>query len=251
MSELTIKGWVNQERNAFENFTAVLASRFEEAIFRALTLTMRNQLKRNGSASVELPWGTYSAEIVSKGEAGNVTPAWTPSKAFIKLLNGNLDKGNDADAIAQETFDPEFEKLFRDYAAYGYFYPEQNKDKTAKAKGVRLTDDEANYFLNGYAMVLATIAKDKQRDGKIFRLEINNGFPHGAFDFEYEDDEIKVTFVADKVFKQILKDDAAAASANGFDFTEIGEGETRRTVSPIDGAAAFAPKIRRKLTPID
>lgn len=239
MSDLTIKTWVNQERNAFENFTAVLAARFEEAIFRALTMAMRNKIKRDGRAVIELPWGTYTAELISKGEAGNITPAWTPSKAFIKLLNGNLEKGKEdsIDAIAQESFDEEFEKLFRDFAAYGYFYPEQNKDKSPKAKGVRLTDDEVNYFLNGYAMVLATIAKDKQRDGKIFRLEINNGFPHGAFDFEYDDDEIKVTFVADKVFKQILKDDAAAASANGFDFTEIAEDETRRTIMPVTKAA--------------
>ena len=50
-------------------------------------------------------------------------------------------------------------------------------------------------------------------DGKIFSLEINNGFPHGKYNFEYDDDDIKVTFTPDKVFKQILKDDDAAATA--------------------------------------
>lgn len=247
MSELTIKTWMAQERPAFDNFTAMVASRLEEGIFRALTVTMRNQLKATGRAFVELPWGTYTAEFVSKGEAGNVTPAWVPSAGFLQLLNGNLEKGKD-EIITQQSFNSDFERLFREFVAYGTF-DHENSEHTPK-KGVRLTDDETNYFLNGYANVLATIAKDKQRDGKIVRLEINNGFPHGAFDFEYDDDEIKVTFVADKVFKQILKDDAAAAAASGFDFTAIDENETRRTVMPVKASFGLVPlgrKIKKRI----
>lgn len=223
MSEITIKGWVAQEKTAFNNFNGALASRFEEGIFKALTAKLRADLKKFGKAKVTLPWGTYSSEIVTKGESGNINVSWEPSKAFVALLNG--DEKSKGEYNAQDEFDPEYVKLFRDYVAYGFFDPEspENKERASKNKCVRLGDEEVNYFLNGYANVMATIAKDKQRDGKVFRLEINNGFPHGAFDFEYDDDEIKVTYVADKVFKQILKDDAAADAASEYDFTPITE----------------------------
>lgn len=233
MSELTIKTWVAQEHNAFENFTAALASRFEEAIFRALSQKMRLDLKAKGKAEVTLPWGIYRADIKTKGEAGNIAPTWEPSKGFIKMLNGDMDSKDRHECFTQDDFDAEFTELFRDWVAYGFFYPNapENKDRISKNKGVRLADDEIIYFLNGYATVLTTIAKDKQRDGKIFRLEIGNGYPHGSFDFEYDDDEIRVTWVADKVFKQILKDDEAAAKADKYDFTPIRE--PRKEVIPV------------------
>ena len=63
----------------------------------------------------------------------------------------------------------------------------------------------------------------------MFILEINNGFPHGQFRFEYDDNEISVTFQADKVFKQILKDDEAALKAATADFTPIPEGTRRNS----------------------
>lgn len=234
MSEITIQTWVNQEHNAFENFTAVIASRMEEAIFKALTKKMKLDLASKDSTEVTLPWGTYSASLKTKGEGGNINIAWEPSKGFVKILNGDMDNVSRTECITQDEFDPEFVELFRDWVAYGFFYPNapENKDRVSKNKGVRLSDDEINYFLNGYALVLATIAKDKQRDGKVFRLEINNGFPHGAFNFEYDDGEIKVTFVADKVFKQLLKDDEAAATAYAADFTPIRE--TRIEVTPVE-----------------
>ena len=239
MSDLTIKTWTAQEHNSFENFTAVLASRFEEGWARALIMKMRSDLKKFGKSEVSLPWGTYRAETKVKGESGNINVNWEPAKGFIKILNGDMDNASRAECITQDEFDPEFVKWFRDFVAYGFFNPEdpKNKDRIPKNKGVRLNDDEVNYFLNGYALVLATIAKDKQRDGKIFRLEINNNFPHGYFDFEYDDDEIKVKWVADKVFKQILKDDAAAAAAGGYDFTPIDEG-TRVESIPLDDTVA-------------
>jgi len=232
MSDLTIKAWVVQEHNAFENFTAVLAARFEEAWTRALAKAMELQLRAKGRAEIALPWGTYYAEIITKGEGGNITPKWEPSKGFLKILNDDIqDQAERSACVNQEEFDPTFMKLFKDFVAYGFFYPEdpKNKDKIDKNKGVRLNDEEADYFLNEYALVLCNLAKDKQRDGKIFRLEINNSFPHGCFDFEYDDDEIKVRWTADKTFKQILKDDAAASKADDADFTAIPEGESRRT----------------------
>lgn len=239
MSEMTLKAWVAQEHSAFENFNAVLASRFEEAWARALTMKMRNDLATKDHSEVVLPWGTYSAEAKAKGETGNINISWVPSKGFLKLLNGNNDAPR-AESIIQDEFDPEFTELFRDFVAYGFFYPNspENKDRVPKNKGVRLKDDEIEYFLNGYANVLATLAKDKQREGKIFRLEINNGFPHGFFTFEYDDNEITPKFVADKVFKQILKNDEAAMKSNGYDFTPIRD--TRVETIPVDDAEDVA-----------
>ena len=79
-------------------------------------------------------------------------------------------------------------------------------------------DDECDYFLNGYMDVLVNIARDKARAGKTYRLEIDEAFPHGSFDFEYTDDGISVKFVPHKVYKQYLKNDELADKARDADY---------------------------------
>lgn len=230
MSTMTINSWVQQEAGSLNSFEAPIASRLEESIMRALTETMRIQLKETGSASVELPWGTYSAEVLERGDTANITPTWKPSKAFMKLLNG--DDGS-RDFSMQLEYDPKFIELFTNCAAYGKTNPDKNPDKIPiSQRGVMLHDEEINYVLNGYANVLATLAKEKQHNGKVFTLTINNSYPHGAFHFEYDDNEISVKFVPDKVFKQMLKDDELANTAQYADFTPIPEGTTRKEIIP-------------------
>lgn len=229
--DISIKAFVAQEHNNFENFTPPLARRFEEGIMRSLAETMRQQLAKKGSAEVALPWGIFRAEVVTKGEGTNITPTWEPTKAFLKCLNTpSMDIAERTETLNQDSFDDTFMKLFKDFVAYGFFNPEDpaNKAKIDQNKGVRLTDNEAEYFLNEYGLMLVSVGREKQMDGKIFSLEINETFPHGTYNFEYDDDEIKVTFVPDKVFKQILKDDAAAATAATADFTPISEEEGKR-----------------------
>lgn len=235
MSDLTIRTWMDQEKNSFDNFKEPIATRFEGAICRATLEYLRRAMKKTGEASIQLPWGTHRVTTKVKGDTGNITPSWEPSKGFLKALNGDFDGESVADCIMQDEFDPQFFKLFRDYVAYGFFDPDapENKDRTNINKGVKLSDDEAVYFLNSWAQVLITIAKDKQRDGKVFRLEVNAEFPFGIFSFEYDDDEIKPTFVYDKVAKQILKDDDAASAAADADFSEITD--TRRIDVPVKG----------------
>lgn len=215
----TISTWINQEKTAFDNFTDFVAIRLEDGIFRALAEKQANDIKAKKSSIVVLPWGTYTADIKAAGETGNITPVFEISKQFKKLLK---DDG-DAMDLRQESFDPEYVQLLKDYVAYGYFYPESAQDVPAHEKGLRLTDDEVDYFLNGYMNVLVTIARDKQRSGKTYRLEIDEGFPHGAFDFEYSDDgkdeDIKVKFVPSKVYKQYLKNDEVANRVREADFT--------------------------------
>ena len=227
MSALTIQAWEAREKNSLIDFKPEIISRIEEAIFQALTETMIIQLHRDGKAEVALPWGTYSAKYVEKGDTGNVTPSWVPTKGFMKLLNGDEDG---KDVVILDEFDSEFQTLFQNYTAYGFLYPhsEENKNKLPKNKGVMLKDDEVVYLLNGYADVLATLAKDHHHNGKIFVLDINNGFSHGEFRFEYDDNEISVTFQADKTFKQLLKNDEAALKSATADFSSFtGKGDMK------------------------
>ena len=214
---ITIQTWQAQEKVAFENFNEFIAIRLEDGLFRALAEAMRNQLQKNKTAEITLPWGTYSASIKGSAEGGNITPTFEPSKSFLKMLNTD-DKERE---IHQDSFDPEFTKLFKDYVAHGYFYPEDksNENRPDREKGMRMGDDEVDYFINGYAQVLITIARDKNRSGKTYRLEIDEGFPHGSFDFEYTDDTVSMTFVPHKVFKQYLKDDTIADKARDADFS--------------------------------
>lgn len=231
MSNLTIQAWEAHEKNSLMDFKPEIASRLEEAWCKALTEDMRIQMHKEGVAEVALPWGTYTAEYKDKGDTANITPVWHPSKGFMKLLNGD-EEGKDL--ILQDTFDDKFEELFQAYTAYGFLYPhsEENKNNIPKNKGLMLRDDEVVYLLNSYAVVLANLAKDHQQNGKIFVLEINNGFPHGQFRFEYDDNEISVTFQADKVFKQLLKDDEAALKAKYADFHPVKEGEKKTHIVP-------------------
>jgi len=216
MSSISIATWMALEKPSFENFNEFIAIRLEDGITRSIAEKMKNDIASKGESTLTLPWGTYHAEVKAAGEGGNITPSWEPSKAFLKMLN---DDGASRER-RQDTFDAEYVQLLKDYVAYGYFYPEEVKDAPAKDKGLRMSDDEVDYFLNNYAQVLATIARDKQRSGKTYRLEIDEGFPHGSFDFDYSDDVIKVKFVAHKVFKQYLKDDDVATKARDADFSE-------------------------------
>ena len=227
MSELTKRVWVEQEKSTFLNFKPDLAEHFENAHLRSIIETLRRKLKKYGEGTVDMPWGTFGVKVVTKGETGVITPYYEPSKGFIKALNGDFDDSPDDSSMTQEEFDPTFVKLYKDYLAYNTFDPElpENKDKIVKT--VKVTDDEVNYFLNSWAKVLVTIAKDKQREGKVFRLEVDNTFPFGTFTFEYDDDEIKVSFVFNKSAKQILKDDEVAARPAASDFTPIPPNTTR------------------------
>ena len=230
MSDITIKTWVNMEKDAFNDFNEYVANVLEDGITRSIAEYFHKKLQNADHADLELPWGTYHAEVKGRGETGVVNLTWEPSKGFKNLLNDDSDAASKFDRNYQDTFDPEYIKLFTDYVAYGMFDPDkpENKEKAAKQRGIMLSDAEVTYFLNGYALVLYNIAKDKQRDGKMYRLEINNMFPHGTFDFEYEDDGIKVKFTAHKVLKQAIKDDSKAEMARGFDYEPLSETKVER-----------------------
>lgn len=221
MSDVSIKTMVTLDKDTFEDFNDYVATLIEGGMFRAMAEYFYRKMKLSDHAELELPWGTYHCEDKNRGETGVVNITWEPSKGFQKLLNEDNDAATKFDRNYQDTFDPEYVKLFTDYLAYGMFDPEdpKNKEQASKQRGLKLSDSEVTYFLNGYALVLYNVAKDKQRDGKMYRLEINYAFPHGSFDFEYDDDQIKVSFTANKVFKQYVKDDATHDKGAVSDFT--------------------------------
>lgn len=234
MSDVTIKTWVNLNAENFQDFNEYVANVLEGGIFRAVAEYFHRKLKDADKAELELPWGTYTAEVKSRGEDGVINISWEASKGFKNLLN-DTDSANAASKYKrnyQDEFDPEFVKLMTDYIAYGMFDPDkpENREKAAKQKGVELSDAEVTFFLNGYTLVLYNIATSKQRDGKKYRLEINNSFPHGDFDFDYKaDGEIDVKFVPHKVFKQAVKDDEKAANAREGDYTKLTEIRVQRS----------------------
>ena len=201
----TVDTWLAMEEGNFDHLTPFVMIRLEDGILRSIAKKMGDDLKTKKSTSVELPWGTYSAEVKESGEGTNITPTFEPSKRFIKLINEDSENLN----YRQDSFDPDYVKLLIEYVAEGK-YDSENSDTPPKTKGMRIDDTEVDYFLNSYMQMLATLAREHRRPGKIYPLEIDGVFPHGRFDFIYKDDNTEVKFTPHKVFKQYLKNDEAA-----------------------------------------
>ena len=84
---------------------------------------------------------------------------------------------------------------------------EEKKKESDADKGINLTEYQASYFPNRYAMMMAKMIRDHKADGEIYRIELCDTVPHGVFEVEYSGDECAVKFTADKSFKQYLKND--------------------------------------------
>lgn len=224
--ELSSKTWSNIEKANFNQFNEFVAGTVEGTMFRALAEKMRLDLLESDTSEVVFPWGTYTAEMKDRGEGGIVNISWTPSKAFIKMMNDSSDSIERENDVYMDDFDEDYLKLMTAFLAYGVFDPDapENKEKVAKNRGIKMDEADLVYLINSYTNVLYTIGKDKQRDGKMYRLEIDGFFPHGSFDFDYSNaDEIKVKFIPHKVFKQYVKNDFAADVREGANFSELKE----------------------------
>lgn len=216
---VTISTWVNLERENYRDFNEYIADKVEGAMFRSIHEYLRRKLKNSSTASITMPYGTYYAEMKTQDDGTTVVDVtWEPSKGFKRLLDEDIDAAR-FDRGYQDEFEPEFVTLFTDYLAFGKFDPTEDDKTDEKKFGLMLEDSEVSYFLNSYVLALYNVAKEKERDGKTYRLELHESCPHGAFDFVYKDDKIDVKFIADKVFKQHLKDDAVANSVNSGDFS--------------------------------
>lgn len=208
MSILT-EGWVAQEKSSFKGFCKFVATRMTGDMGISIAETLRRQLLSESTAKVEVPWGTFKAEVKTIGESTNITPTFEPSKRFKEMLNSTQPGQRTADYQTQ--FDPNLIKIFQDYLAWGTVDPEKEGGPT-KEKGAHVSDDDAAYFYDSFMRIMTSLAKDHQRDGKEFHLQVNDEFDHGEYVFEYHDDNIDVKFVPSKNFKQYLKNDNLAAA---------------------------------------
>ncbi|MCM1531878.1 MAG: hypothetical protein NC114_06360 [Ruminococcus flavefaciens] len=201
-----VSAWVAQEKPAFQGFNEFISTRMTESVTRTICETLKRQMLSNHKAELEMPWGVFSAEVKTVGEGTNITPTFEPSKRFLEMLNADDNKRT---ADFQENFDDEFVKLFRDYLAWGVYDPDE-KNAPAKEKGARIDPEEVEYFLDSFMRLMVSLARDHQRDGKEYYLDINAEFDHGRYTFEYVGDDIKVKFTPSKAFKQYLKNDAVS-----------------------------------------
>ena len=212
MSEITINAWVNQEKSGFDNFTAYVATSLQNAVMAAIPKTLADKIDKGDDAVVEVPWGTYSATVKKVGEATNVTPSFVPARAFVKALNDDESHHN----YKVGDMDPDLVKNISDYLAWGRFGTPTEKEMLDLNKGMRLDiPEELEYVLASYEQLLVTLARDHQRSGKEYELEVETSdVNHGKFIFKYDDDEIVVRFEPSTAFKQQLKRDDIGVSTD-------------------------------------
>lgn len=107
MSNVTIKTWVALNADAFEDFNDYIATVLEDGIFRAMAQYFHVKLADSDRVELVMPWGTYTAEVKSRGTDGVVNLSWEPSKGFKKLLNGDANATSKFEGEYQDEFDPE------------------------------------------------------------------------------------------------------------------------------------------------
>ena len=201
----------------FEQFSDSVSRQMLDMIFHSIEHVLKTRLEADGtSASVVTPWGTYTARrrVAAEGDSANTAIDFEVSKGFLSALNSDSKKAEDLQEYVMAELDEDLTKAARDYGMYGFFDPEdpKNKDKVANAKkGIYLLNHQIPIVFDNFAAMLVQLARTKCREGKQYRVDMTNGFGHGLFDFDCANDSISVKFTADKAFKQYLKDDAATA----------------------------------------
>lgn len=205
----TIETFAAQEKSQFRTISEYVLTLIEEGIFKSIQESLRRQLVKGDTASETVPWGTYTATQQGGANGGNININLSLNEDFQDALND--PKG--VKAMYQEEFSEMFMKLFTDYVMYGRFFTDETEsEKTAPGivTGVRLSEFLKEYFPNTYGAMILKAARDHRADGEVYKITLCDNVPHGTMEFEYNGDDVTVTFVADKAFKQYLKNDAMA-----------------------------------------
>ena len=204
--EKTVDRFVVDMKSQFSNFTPFIATRVEGGILKGAFETLRQKLvdpkNKDSKASLELPFGTITAEIRTKNDVDNINVGIDFSKDFIRALNGEIE------SVWQDTYDDLFIKNFMDYVSYGFFDPdsEEHKKLVEKVtKCLKMKEPERDFFPNAWTNSIVNMVKDKQRDGKIFNLDLDAVWDAGTMTFEFNENSITPTFNASKTAKQYLK----------------------------------------------
>lgn len=217
MAEVTLKpselidAWIQQEQGAFEGFQGFIPIRTTESLTRTIGEYLKRRLERGEPSEIITPFGKFSAVMKTVGEGTNIAPVYEKTEGFDRLLNRDETETDDVDDDI--TYDKEFIELCQSYLAWGQYDFDEKNDVPAKEKGSRLDKETIEYFMESFAELLAAQARDHQRDGKMFTIEVTKPWDFGMFHFDYEGDNIEPRFNAGKGFKQTLKNDAALEAA--------------------------------------
>lgn len=211
---VSIATYYNMELANFEAITEELVIALENAIIAALEETQKEILQEKDTASVVLPWGTYTAKVTTFGETSNVNISFEPSEAFIEAINN--DKSVTVPCNIAE-LDKRFVQNYINHVAYHDCHPTDALKETLfkeGALGLALTDASAAWHLKTYGTALANICREKVVADKVYELHVgiatdnSVGDTHGVYRFSNEDGKNVVKFIASKAYKQALKDDS-------------------------------------------
>lgn len=201
--------FLNSQKGSFEQFDECISEKIINTYTESISEFLKKGLNDKDSAEIKLPHGAYTASVRKSGEtSANINVALEFGKDFLKFINGDIDK-----MPLQESFDPQFVKIFSNIVAYGHPDPESKEGKEYIEEhkvpiGIAMDDAEVEYFLNEISTQIGEICKEYEKPDKVYTFDIKN---HGTFEFNYGKDSTKTTakFTADKVLKQALKNDIA------------------------------------------
>lgn len=216
MTETTIERFTADLKTQFAGVTKFIAVRIEHGILKGAFETMRKQLNNpkntTGKASVTLPFGTFRTEVRTKSDVDNINVELDFSKDFLRAIKGDIElvwANPDDNETDSDNRSESFMKNFCDYVAYGMFDPdseEHRKEIEVVQKCINMDPTERTFFLNAWTNSLVGMVREKIREGKIYRLDLNaavwNG---GSMEFELKDGEVTANYLASKDVKQAIK----------------------------------------------
>jgi len=203
--DVAIRTWAELEKTNFNSWLPSVAGYFQCCIYTSIAAYLIKHGSAKKATSLVLPWGTFTSNVTDK--VSDIE--WTMSKNFDKLLNGDSDLLNKSTRNYQTDFDDEFTEMMNDVLteneySFGKSDSSASGEPAKVDKGINLQNCEVSYFLNSYLVMLATVAKEKEHDGKEYTLPIT-GF--GEYRFDYDDGHITPHFIPSKEFKQKMKCD--------------------------------------------
>lgn len=198
--------WMEELSKSFDNFTDFVCVRLETAITQSIVETLRLKLqdpKSEGVAELNTAIGKFIATVRTKDGQDNVNFTLEFNKDAEKMVNGDID------TCWLEEYDELYLKKMAEFTAYGVFDPESEENRkaieAAGGKCLNLKPEERLFFPNSYFNTIIATMRDKTRDGKIYNLDINDGWDLGTVTVETNDGKSSLSFTASKQSKQYLK----------------------------------------------
>lgn len=189
-----------------ESYEGFSSKKLSDAVFdgivSVIVSTMDNRYKKSsdGSAVLELPCGKFIAEKTLVGDSYVTNVTFDASKDFLDVLSGNL-----------KTMDPfymeesKFINLNKDFIDIGIKTLTTNDGGNKSVMTFSVDVIELALLANLWSSALCKALSIGLHDGQVYEVPIEN---FGVFSATLKNDEVRVVFSADKIFKQRLKDDS-------------------------------------------